>query len=351
MHPEKIGNVMELTDFKAKLKSGDPSGWYIFSGEEDYLKKYYLTQLRNTIVTDGAFALFNHATFDGPEVDFGALRDAISSPPMMSDYKLVEWKFANIEAMKEGEKKALEALFPLREEHPYTIFAIMTTLDGLDVGTQKRPSKLSTRLAVGFDIVNFEKSTDSQLLSWLKKHFDAEGVSVNAPTLQALIFRSGRSMDVLNNEVIKLASYAKANDLTAVTEKEVEEIASPTVECDAFALSNAVIEKNLAKAFTALTDLKARRVEPQVIIAMLERVYADLAAVSLLLAEGKGSSDVETLLKLHPFKAKLYIGAAKKIGARKLALALDSLRHIDASSKSGGMTGYGTVEMFITQNL
>lgn len=342
---------MELSEFKARLKSTELGGWYILAGEEDYLKKYYLSELRRSIVADGAFALFNHATFDGAEIDFGALRDAISSPPMMSDYKLVEWKFANIEVMKEGERKALESLFYLKEEHPYTVFVIMTTPPGLDTGTQKRPSKLATRLSKAFDIINFEKSTDSQLLSWLKKHFDAEGVGVNAATLQALLFRSGRSMEVLNNEVMKLAAYAKANGLSTISEKEVEEIASPTVECDAFALSNAVIEKNLQKAFTALTDLKARRVEPQTIIAMLERVYADLAAVALLLAEGKGSADVETVLKLHPFKAKLYIGAAKKVGAEKLAAALDSLRHIDASSKSGGMTGYGTVEIFITQNL
>ena len=146
---------MELAEFKTKLKNGDLGGWYIFSGEEDYLKKYYLSALREEIVTDGAFALFNHATFDGADIDFGALRDAISSPPMMGEYKLVEWKFADIENMKESERKALELLFPLREEHPYTVFAIMTTLDGLDVGTPKRPSKLKTRLSAGFDIINF----------------------------------------------------------------------------------------------------------------------------------------------------------------------------------------------------
>ena len=31
--------------------------------------------------------------------------------------------------------------------------------------------------------------------------------------------------------------------------------------------------------------------------------------------------------------------------------ALSSLRKIDASSKSGGMSGYGVIEMFITQNI
>ncbi len=342
---------MELNEFKAKIKSGDPAGWYIISGEEDYLKKYYLGTLRSAVLTDEAFDLFNHASYDGADVDFGEISEAIKSPPMMSEYKLIEWRFANIDAMKESEKSALYDLFSLKEEYPCAIFVIMTTQDGFDLGTKKKPSRTAARLSEAFDIINFEKSTDSQLLSWLKRHFDAEGIGVDLPTLNALLFRSGRSMEVLNNEVVKLASYAKANSMNAITAREVEEIASPTVECDAFALSNAVIEKNIEKAFAAMTDLKQRRVEPPAVISMLERVYADLASVAMLLDEGAGSSDIEKILKLHPFKAKLYINSAKRSGRAALSQALDKLRRIDASSKSGGLSGYGVIEMFITQNL
>ena len=84
---------------------------------------------------------------------------------------------------------------------------------------------------------------------------------------------------------------------------------------------------------------------------MLERVYSDLVSVSLLLDEGRGSSDVESILKLHPFKAKLYINAAKKVGSRGLAASLAELCRIDAASKSGGVSGYGAIEMFVTNNL
>ena len=342
---------MELNEFKARLKSGELTGWYIFSGEEDYLKKYYLKSLRDAVVTDDAFALFNHVSYDGADIDFGDVAEAIKSPPMMGDYKLIEWKFANLDAMKESEKSALEALFALKEDYPFSIFAIMTTSDGFDAGTPKRKSKLAVRLADGFEIINFDKSTDSQLLAWLKKHFTAEGVATDVGTLNALLFRSGRSMEVLNNEVTKLACYVKANGRSVATEKDVTEVCSSTVECDAFALSNAVIEKNISKAFLALTDLKQRRIEPPAVIAMLEKTYSELLSVSILLDEGKDSQDIESILKLHPFKAKLNINAAKKIGTKKLAASLDELGKIDAASKSGGLSGYGVVEMFITKNI
>ncbi len=343
---------MEVNELKNRIKQGKIAGWYIFSGEEDYLKKYYMKSLNDMIMPeDDPFALFNYVSFDGADMDFAAVQEAIKSPPMMGEYKLIEWKFASLDSLKEGERAALESLFSLKEEYPYAVFTIMTTSDGFDTGTPKKPSKLYTRLSRGFDIINLDKSTDPALLSWLKKHFDSEGITSDVATLNALLFRSGHSMEVLNNEVVKLSCYAKANGRTYISPSDVEEVCSATVECDAFSLSNAVIEKNMAKAFSALTDLKMRRVEPQAIIAMLEKTYSELSSVSLLLMEGKDAKDIENILKFHPFKTKLYIGAAKKSGAKKLASALSELGRIDAASKSGGLSGYGVVEMFITQNI
>ncbi len=342
---------MDILEFKNRIKTGELSGWYIFSGEEDYLKKYYLKELKERVLTDETFAPFNYSSYDGEEVDFSAIREAIKSPPMMSDYKLIEWKFANLDALKESEKEALSELFDLKNEYQSSIFVITTTSDGFDVGTPKKPSKLATRLSKGFDILNFPKSTDSQLLAWLKKHFEAERISVDAATLSELLLRAGHSMDVLNSEVKKLCCYAKANGKNQVNCNDVSEITSPSVECDAFALSNAVTQKNAEMALVAMRDLKQRKVEPQVILAMLERVYSDLTSVALLIDEGRGAADVESIMKLHPFKAKLYINSAKKMGSARLSECLSELCEIDAASKSGGSSGYGPIEMFITKNL
>ncbi len=342
---------MEIVEFKDRIKSDSIAGWYIFAGEEDYLKKHYLNQLCKRCISNEAFELFNRTSFEGAEIDFGAVREALQSPPMMEEYKLIEWRFANLDALKESEKSALEALFSLKEEYPYAVFAIMSTDGGFDMGTPKRPSPLYKKLSGVFDIINFPKSTDSQLLSWLKKHFDAEGVGVDLNTLNALLFRSGHSMEVLNNEVIKLSCYAKANGRASITPSDVEEVASSTVECDAFSLSNAVLDRSFERALVALTDLKRRRIEPYAVVAMLEKTYSELSGTALILEEGGGSADVEAAFKFHPFKAKLYINAAKKAGSRRLAAALAEICRIDASSKSGGISGYGAIEMFLTVHL
>lgn len=342
---------MLLNDFKARLKSGGIGGWYIFAGEEEYLKSHYRAELKSAAVTDEAFALFNHTVFDGADMEIAALSEAIKSPPMMSDYKLIEWRFADLDKMKASELLALEKLFSEKNDYPYAIFSITALADGFDTGTPKKPSKLYNRLSEGFDILVFDKSTDAQLLAWLKRHFDAEAVAVTPDVLNALLFRVGHSMQMLKSELTKLCAYAKANGKASIDVSDVNEITSSTIECDTFALSNAIIEKNTEKAFLALADMKQQRLEPQAVLGQLSKTYSELMSIALLIEEGKDSKDIESIMKFHPYRLKLYIGAAKKLGTRKIASVLDSLIKTDSSSKMGGISGYKAVEMFITQNI
>lgn len=344
---------MTLNEFNARLKASNPSGWYIFSGEEDYLKRFYHAKLREaTLGEDTGFEIFNHASFEGADIDLGALAEAIQSPPFMSDFKFIEWRFASIAALKESELKILEEeIFPLKEEFPSSVFAICTTADGFDVGTAKRPSRLAKLLSGAFDILDFPKSTEAQLLSWLKKHFDSEGIKVTLDSLGAMLFRVGHSMTLLANEVQKLSAYLKANGRDNLTRADVELVCQSSPECDAFAIQNAIIESDINKAFAALSDMKARRVEPQVIIGMLSKTLSTLSSVSLLSDEGENFESIKNLLGISSYPLQLYLGAAKKLGTKKINESLAALLKADASSKWGGISGYQAIEMFITQNI
>ncbi len=345
---------MEINEFRTRLKSGELSGWYLFSGEEEYLKKHYLGELYKAVVCDEAFALFNYTAFDGADIDFASVSEALRSSPMMGDYKLVVWRFADIDSLKDGDMSALESLFSLKEEYPCAIFVISTTADGYDEGTVKKMSATKKRLLPAFEHIAFPKSTEPQLQGWLKKHFDAEGVTVDPSAVNALLLRSGRSMEVLSSEVEKLAAYVRANGRDHVTAADVEYIASPSAEGEAFALSNAVMDRNSAAALLAIADLKSRRVDPHAVLAILETTFSDLATIAMLTDEGKRPDDISLLLPKfrNVNRVKIYVQAAKRIGTRTLAENFTELCRIDAASKtSGGLSGYGPIEMFVAQKL
>ena len=101
---------MDISLFKSNLKNNNISGVYIFCGEEDYLVRYYLKALRDKIAGDEAFAIFNNPVFDGEEVDFSAIIEAVKAPPMMNDFKLIEWRHADLTGMKESDVESMEEL-------------------------------------------------------------------------------------------------------------------------------------------------------------------------------------------------------------------------------------------------
>ena len=341
---------MELQRLKNQIKENALSGFYILAGEEDYLKKYYLGEMRKTVLGD-ELDIFNYTSYDSTELDFASLREALLAPPMMSEYKLIEWKYANLNALKPSEIKTLCDIARLKSECPYAVFVIMTSSDGFDTGRDSSPTKLAKTLSEYFEIVKFDRSGDASLASWIKKHFEAEGVGVTLQSVNALIFRTGHSMEMLNNEIAKLSAYIKQNGRDTLTEWDVENLASANAEFDAFALGNAIVEKNAQAALLVLESLKARKTEPSIILSMLEKVYCDLLSVSLLIDEGKNASDIEKLLKFFPYKTKRYIASAKRVSTRSLSDALTRLQKIDAASKQGGRLGFTAIEIFITQNI
>lgn len=342
---------MTLQDFKVRLREGALSGFYIIAGEEDYLKGYYRRELLKSVGGDGAFEMFNRVSFDGEDAELVAIRDALYAPPMMADYKTVEWRNAPLDSLKESDIKFLSELAEAKEDFPYAVL-IITARTGAFETAERKPSKLHTRLEkAGFDVLVLDKSTDAQLLSWLKRHFDKEGIRVTQDVLSAMLFRVGHSMEQLDREVIKLSSYAKANGKDSVTLDDVTEICSATVECEAFALSNAIIEKNTEKAFVALTEMKAQRIEPTVVLAQLSKTYSELLSISLFMDEGMEADMIASTMKFHPYRLSLYMRAAKKLGTRALSASLEQLVKCDAAAKMGGSRGFGPIEMFITQNI
>ncbi len=342
---------MDITLFKSNLKNDKISGIYLFCGEEDYLVRYYLKTLRDKIAGDEAFAVFNNPIFDGDEVDYHAIIEAVKAPPMMNDYKLIEWRHADFSKMKEAELESMEELISVCEEHPYSVVAFTADGDGVDFGTAKKPSAFIKRFDKQISILRFDKSTENQLYAWLKKHFDAQGVSVDLETVRTLVFRSGRSMDVLVGEVDKLCAMVKARGKATVSPEDVNEVASSTPECDTYALSNAIIDRSRRGAYLALEEMKLRRVEPTIIMGMVARTFDDLTAIAHLLDEGLGVGEIKDILNMNEYKLKKYIPSAKKYGTERLSSIIEALAEADAGSKYGGVTGYTAIELFISRNL
>ncbi|MBP5610339.1 MAG: DNA polymerase III subunit delta [Clostridia bacterium] len=326
---------MLQNELKTQLKAGKIGGVYLFSGEEDYLKRYYLGEIRKAILTDPVFDAFNHPVFHGEEIDFAALTDAIQAPPMMADRKLIEWTGADLEDWKDADFAALEGLVRTVNENPAAVVVFLVGQEGMAAGTLKRPSALFKRLSGIVQTVNFETSTDDRLAAWLNAHIVHEGLDAEPGALRAMIDRCGHSMDILSTETGKLVCYARAHELRTVTVAMVELVCASTAEDDAFGLTNAVLEGDTPGAYRKLSDLVRRRVDPMVVLGQVSRLISDLASVACLLEEGTPPSGVASVLGMNEYKAKLYIGCVGKRRPEQFRELLAQCREMDLASKRG----------------
>ena len=329
---------MTQSELKARLRAGKLGGVYLFSGEEDYLKRHYVRELRSRILTEPAFEPFNHVRGEGASIDFGLLLDAVKVPPMMAEYKLIEWDGADFEAMREAELESYDALVSLVSEHPYVALVLRASASALNIGTPKRPSALYRRLCERSDTVcavHFDAPSDSQLLSWLSSHFAHEGLSVTADGGRAMLDRVGHNMDLLAAETDKLVCYCRVHREMNVTAELVRQICCSTAEDDAFGLSNAILAGDVRGAYRRLHDLRRRRVDPMLILAQLSRLFSDLSSVSLLLAEGGTPQTIAAALSMNEYKAGLYMKGARARSGAALTRALALCREADLAAKSG----------------
>ncbi len=342
---------MTVAELKNLLKANDLARLFIFAGEEDYLKRHYLKELHRKILTDDTLAVFNHVVGEGEVIDFRMLSDALETPPMMADMKLLEWHLANIDRMKEDDLSSLKELADRCREAQSACIVIRVDKEHFDMGTlPKKPSKRYRELIESVAIVDFPRSTDSQLAAWIDKHFASEGISISPALSRALIERAGHSMDTLSNEIEKLVCALKAENRTSLAEHDLEAVTSPTAEEDAFGLSNAILSGDAATAYRKLGDLRRRRIDPLIVLGSVSKLYGEMVAICRLRDEGVPPADISRLLRIHEYPLSLRLRALQGRDESIPARALEACRALDAAAKgAGGVNTYVGLERLVAE--
>ncbi|MBE6586074.1 MAG: DNA polymerase III subunit delta [Ruminococcaceae bacterium] len=343
-------NIIKEADFRRDLKA-NPAVGYLFFGEEDYLKSNALRLARKTLSgEDEGLAYFNDIRLGGADFTPDQLLDAMATPPMGSDRKVITVTGINFNTMRTGDlEHLLEALSELGN-YPFNVVIVSTDSDCLDPGTlPKRPSKLLTELGEYLIPVNFEKNTPAKLAGWVQKHYLHHGVDASPELCHFTVAYCGRDMYILASEIQKVAFYVLSHGRNVATEEDIKIAAIPAVEYDAFAFTNAITERRRGDALDILADLKFRRVEPLFILSEVSRVVCDLAMVGSLGESGKTAAEISIALKMHEYRVGLYLRQASKVPPERLRAAVLACREADAAMKGalGSAGGYGVIEKLI----
>lgn len=354
---------MTETELRSDIKS--PRGMYFFYGEEDYMKNHYAAQIRAALVTDPGFAAFNYARFSDDSYDLEAIREAVLAPPVMAEKKLVDISLSSLDRLlNEKERTALiEMLTDAFDDDAEdgmalsmfgesvgvadsVVVLLRVAADGFDAGTPKRPSAFLKNAGKIMKTVQFDFQTDARLVRWIERHFAEYGLVVSQPAAMRILNLCGRSMFRLSGELAKTAAYTAEAGRTEVTMEDVEQTVTRTDEDDAFRLANCVLEGNITAALDALAVKMRRREEPILVLSQITRVFCDLAAAAHALEDGISGAEFAKMMKMHSYKAGLYLNAARTRPAEYFDRAVARCAEADRKIKSTPL-GYAVIERLI----
>ena len=340
--------ILKEADFRKELKSA-PTGGYLFFGEEDYMKSASIRMARQSVSeADPAMAAFNDIRLDGMDFTPSALLDAMTVPPMGADRKIITVTGLHFNTLRASDlDKLCEALSEI-PDYPYNLVILTAAADTLDAGNlPKKPSELLTTLSEYLRPVYFERNTPAKLAGWVQKHYLHGGVQAAPELCHFTIEYCGRNMFTLAGEIDKIACYVRAKGRDSLTEADIRTAAIPAMEYDAFAFTNAIMERRRTDALDILADLKLRRVEPLYILSEVSRVVCDLLAVRTMADGGQTPAEISSALKMHEYRVGLYLKQARKTSPALLQNAVTACRSADLSLKRSATDGYGVIERLI----
>ena len=328
-----------LQALKAALKSGGLSNFYVFYGEESFLKERYWQMLEKKVL-DGPAAEFNFHRFNADSLSPQALNDAVDAMPMMAERTLIRVDDVDLFKQPEGAREQYRAI--LADLPDYCCLVLYyDTVDYKPNGTMRRLNEVFQQKA---QQVEFGKQSERDLIAWIARHFRAHDKSVSDRLCQYLIFLTDGTMTTLAGEIEKVASYAQGPE---ITRGDMDAVVIPALSAQTFDISNALTEGNYDAALQKLQDLYAMQTDPILILGAIGSQMRRLCYARTVMAAGQGQQALMDLTGLKSYPAGLTMTAARRVSESFCRRAVELCLQADRDLKSSRDDPERIVEVLI----
>ncbi len=321
--------VLTEQEFKKMLSSGELPMLCLVLGDEDYLKKHYVSQLEKKSV-DEAMAQFNLHRISGENFVFDNLYQVAQSMPFMSERNCVVIKDLAVDKLKNDD---FEVLLDLLGDPPETCVMVFW-MDSVALDEKKEKAKAFIKAvdAVGV-VLRLDKMSGSQLYKLLENGAKKRGCEMSRDVSSYLVKRVGDDLNLLLNELEKLCFYKGEGELTR---RDVDTICVRSLDASVFDLSKALVSGTAAQAFSILNDLLAQKEKPVIILGTLISSYVDMYRAQIALNAGEGADAAAQIFnyKRREFRLKNAARTSTQMSMEQLRGCLEILADADARIKS-----------------
>jgi len=294
-----------LQSLKTAIKNKKPDRLYVFHGEESFLLRHYLNQLRK-ILLDPLTESFNFHRLNNETFDMQTFADAVENLPMMAEYTLVQVDEVDLFKMAEGDRnKAAEVLSDI-PDYCSVVFTYETTPWKPD----KRYKKLWEAIDENGIIVEFKKQDQRELISWVNRHFAAQKKHISPELCAYLIEITDGTMTSLGGEIEKICSFSGAD---VIKKSDIDAVTEPVLDAVVFQMTDLLGEGLFAQAFQKLQQLLKMQQEPLSILGAVGSHFRRLGTAKILQEHGKNAGELARLYSIPDYPARKLMDAARRV--------------------------------------
>lgn len=335
-------NSSNYTALREALKSGEVKNLYIFTGEEAYLREYYLGEMKKALVP--CFEEFNYHRCEGKGLAVRDLAEMAEAMPMMAERSLIIATDFDPFQLNESEREQFMALISDFPEY----CCLVLHFDLAEYKPNKVMKKLKDAMEQHFTVVEFATQDKSELINWVRRRCRALGKDIGNPAAEHLLFTCGSLMTGLIPEIAKICAYAKGPEVTV---KDIDEVASPVLEATVFKLTNAISAGKFDTAAEELGKLFQQQEEHVLILAAMGKELRRLYTARLAIDSGKGKNwlmDIWSMRSDYP--ARLLLDAAKRVSTDWCREGIALAQKLDRRLKSEkGIDGEAELKLLLVQ--
>ena len=239
--------------------------------------------------------------------------------------------------VKNEDRDALLALLPLIAPGNAVVFVEASSTGAKEPG-QKRV--VAAVKAAGGEIRAFSSPKAGQLAGWIEAEARGRDLKLGAGAARELALRIGGYVTDNDAErrnqtrmaALELDKLSLYRGIEPVSSDDVRALVAEAVPGSVWALTDAVGQRDAAKASALLDRLAPMTPEP-VLLAVLHRRIRELLEVADMVASGAREESLAKTLGLHPFRAQLLTTQARRWTVAELQAALEDLLELDATVK------------------
>lgn len=291
-------------ELKAAIKANNLERLYFFHGEETFLLRHYLEQMKK-LLTDELTESFNYHRFTQETFDLQSFADAVENLPMMADTTFVQVDDIDLFKLGETDREKITEVLQDIPEYCTVVFTYEITA----WKPEKRQKKLYDAIIENGSVVEFAKQEQRDLVTWITRHFAAQKKRITPDLCVYLIDITGGTMTALSSEIRKICAYSGAD---TICKADIDAVTEPVMDAVAYQMTDAMSRGRYGEALQKLDQLLKMQEEPVLILGSIGGHFRRIGAARTLLDNGKGVSELMKLYGMQEYPAKKAMEAARR---------------------------------------